>query len=106
MKVNQLLDISQYAISHHAYKRWKKRKLSNIQTFGRKKFSTIEESLVTEKKIIKIYVDRETVRVSDGQYDFIVSPHRKLIITVYASENRKPSKKHKRKREDKYETIY
>lgn len=78
------IDISNYFILKHCRKRWRKRFLDYTpKNCSREK--SIDKIVKNGKFIIiKEYPERGTIRVTDKQYEFVVNPVDKVIITVNA----------------------
>jgi hypothetical protein len=92
------LDISEYFIMPHCRKKWKKRWL-HYTPKGEKRVYTIEEAIKGKKKLVRAYIERGTLRVTDFKYEFIVDTSRKVIITMYAYQRKGSTKEYKRKKE-------
>jgi hypothetical protein len=79
--MNGLVDISTFHIANHCRKRWKKRWL-DFTPKGEVRRRDIEDFIIEPMKIIKEYPARDTIRVTDGRYEFVVNLQRQVIITL------------------------
>jgi hypothetical protein len=100
--MNEFIDISDYFILPHCRRRWKKRWLEYTPK-GEKRIKNVDEIIKERMRIIKVYPEQQTYRVTDGRYEFVVDPGMKTIITMNACKKEKnylTKKYHRRNMED------